>query len=681
MRNLLGVSVFLAFLIAPTVTPYVRAADLPTNKIVLFSSGVGYFQRDGEVEGDATVELTFKADQINDLLKSMILMDFDKGKIAPVTYGSRDPITRTLKSFAVDITDNPSLSEILNRLRGVQAEISATSDLKGNILGVEKQRQQVKDEIIEIEVLNILTDQGIRSVPLTQVQRVKILDEKIDAELRKALVTLAGGLDNQRKPVTLSFTGKGKRNVRVAYLQETPIWKTSYRLDVTKEKESFLQGWAIVENTTDEDWKGVSLSLVSGRPISFIQDLYQSLYVQRPVVKPKLYESLVAPEYAGAIEEEKLLRKAEAADRRQLAAKTPAAPQAARMGRGVAAAAEAVDKDALFFAEAGVSRMAEATQLGELFQYKIDVPVTLARQKSAMLPIVTTNIEGEKLSIYNQNVHPKYALNGLKLKNTSGVFLMQGPITVFDDNAYAGDARIEDLPPGDDRLISYAVDLATEVEPRQEGGAQELLKCRLYKGQLVATRKSRDKWSYTAKSKSDKKRMLLIEHPFRGDDWKLIAPEKPAERTQQVYRFRVELEPRKTAKLEVIEERQHDEWVHLTNANHDYISVFIREKVVSQKVKDALAKMIQMREALSQTQRRVGDLDRRINEISQEQTRIRENMKAIPQNSEVYKRYLTKFDTQETEIEQLRKDVAEARADQEKQQKGLDAFLMGLEIE
>jgi len=324
--------------------------------------------------------------------------------------------------------------------------------------------------------------------------------------------------------------------------------------------------------------------------------------------------------------------------------------------------------------------MAEATALGELFQYKIDVPVTLGRQKSAMLPIVNAAVEGEKVSIYNQSVQPKFPLNGLRLKNTSGLHLMQGPITVFDDSAYAGDARIEDLPPGDERLISYAIDLSTEVESRQIAGTQDLLKVKLFKGTLISIHKAREQWTYSAKSKADKKRTLLIEHPFRSD-WTLVTPEKSAERTPQVYRFRIELDPRKTAKLDVVEERQYSQTVALTNLNSDAILYYTREHAVSQKVKDALVKVMQMRENVDTTARQRASLEQRINEITQEQGRIRENMRTIPQNSELYNRYLKKFETQETEIEKLRSDLTTARADEEKQQKSLDQFLLALDVE
>src|SRR6516164_578771 len=107
----------------------------------------------------------------------------------------------------------------------------------------------------------------------------------------------------------------------------------------------------------------------------------------------------------------------------------------------------------------GVESAAQASNVGELFRYQIATPVKLERGKSAMLPIVNESVKGEKVSIYNEQIQSKHPLNGLRLKNSTDLHLMQGPITVFDDSAYAGDAQIQDLPPGSERLISYALDL------------------------------------------------------------------------------------------------------------------------------------------------------------------------------------------------------------------------------
>lgn len=192
-----------------------KAADkgpLPLNKVVMFNSGVGYFEHRGQVEGDTQIDLRFRVEDINDLLKSMILEDRGGGKISTVTYGSRDPITKTLKTFPVDLTGNPTLGAILDQMRGERMEVEATTPITGVLLGVEKRKKEVgKDhEVVETEFLNLLTDTGLRSVALDSVGRIKVLDEKLDGELRQALAVLAGGHDTDKKTVSLNLLGTGK---------------------------------------------------------------------------------------------------------------------------------------------------------------------------------------------------------------------------------------------------------------------------------------------------------------------------------------------------------------------------------------------------------------------------------------------------------------------------------------
>ena len=228
------------------------SAKLPLSKIVLFSSGVGYFEHRNQVDGTAQVELRFNTKDINDLLKSMLLEDAGGGRIAAVTYGSKDPITKTLKTFAIDLTENPTLAQILGQLRGEQVEVEVPDKISGTIVGLEKRKQKVgkEDEVIEVDVLNLLTTSGLKSVPLEQLGRIRILNEKLDGELRQALDVLATGHSTDKKTVALQFIGEGRRPVRVGYIQESPIWKTSYRLVLKEGETPRLQGWAIVENTT-----------------------------------------------------------------------------------------------------------------------------------------------------------------------------------------------------------------------------------------------------------------------------------------------------------------------------------------------------------------------------------------------------------------------------------------------
>ncbi len=191
------------------------ATNLPLTRVVLFSSGVGFFEHAGMVDGNAQVQLQFNVEDINDLLKSMVVQDVDGGQISTVGYGSKDPITKTLKSFAIDLTEKPTLAQLLDQIRGERVELEAPNKLSGIILGTEKRKQKVgESEVIEIDVLNVLTDTGLRAVNLDTVGSIKLANEKLDAELRKALAVLASSHDLDKKSVTLEFRGEGQRRVR-----------------------------------------------------------------------------------------------------------------------------------------------------------------------------------------------------------------------------------------------------------------------------------------------------------------------------------------------------------------------------------------------------------------------------------------------------------------------------------
>src|SRR5262245_6993065 len=283
------------------------ATTLPISRVVLFNSGVGYFSRSGEVEGDARVDLTFPETDINDLLKSMVLEDFNKGRIAAVSYDSREPIARTLSSFAINLNGNPTFSNIGSPSRGERIEVAVSptaanqpGKLIGTIVGVEHQKVPAGTQQVDVEVLNMWCAEGMRSVRFSDIQSLRFSNPVIESEFRRALEVLALSHDSQKKAVQLHFAGEGKRKVQVGYVVEAPIWKTSYRLILAEKEKPYLQGWAMVENPTDEDWGAVKMALVSGRPISFKMDLYNPLYINRPTVEPELFASLRPVTYQGS---------------------------------------------------------------------------------------------------------------------------------------------------------------------------------------------------------------------------------------------------------------------------------------------------------------------------------------------------------------------------------------------
>jgi hypothetical protein len=404
---------------ASAADPQPAAEALPLKKVVLFTSGVGFFQHAGKVTDDATVEMKFAADDVNDLLKSMVLEDLGGGTVSTVSYASRDPITKTLGTFAVNLTDNPSMGQILARLRGEKIEIDAATPATGTIVGVEKRTVPAgENKTVEKEFVTLLTADGLRTIALDTVTRIKLVDPRLQGELEKALAVLALGHDNDKKAVTLQFAGKGPRDVRVGYVQESPLWKTSYRLVVDDvaagdaKAKALLQGWAIVENTTDQDWKDVTMTLVSGRPISFRMDLYQPLYVPRPQVMPELYASLMPQIYgqdlasanrefaAAAVMADESPDQLALRARKLADAKRPAPSGKSNKPEEAQDAAAASDALKRLEGAASIQSMAAGSNLGELFRYEIAKPVTIERQRSAMLPIVGEQVDVEKVAIY-----------------------------------------------------------------------------------------------------------------------------------------------------------------------------------------------------------------------------------------------------------------------------------------
>jgi len=673
--------------------------EVPVQKVVLFSSGVGYMEHGGKIKDNTTAELRFKAAQINDILKSLVLEDLGGGTVGAVVYPSQDPLAKTLKSFQIDISDNPPLASLLTRVRGAKVQITAQAErIEGTVLGVESRQESAgKDATVTRWIVSVLTDGGaIRAILLDDIRSIEFRDEQLQAELTQALAALAQARDQDKKPVSIEFRGQGERQVRIGYVMETPVWKTSYRLVLPDDDsdDGYLQGWAIVENQTDSDWNSVQLSLVSGRPISFVQDMYTPLYVPRPVVKPQLYASLTPQTYGDGIaemDESNMERfagrgggEAIAGARIQLMKARNAAPRAdagtmealQSLGyiRGGADEAEgAID------VTSSIASAASAGDLGELFQYVVG-NVTLPRQRSAMIPIVTDKVKVQRLSIYNPQVLASHPLNGARMKNTSGKHLLQGPITVFDGGGYAGDANIDNIPPDDDRLLSYAVDLKLNVKADMKSQSNVIQSGKIVKGVLTVSRKWTAAKEYVVENKSDDDRTVLIEHHKRHG-WSLVDTPKPIEETDALYRFEDTVAAGKTSKLVVTEENVSATTMAILSTNSDALLVFSRSGEISKRVRESLAKAAKMKNELVDIERQIAAAKERITEITREQSRIRDNMKTVSNNSEYYNRLLSKLNDQESQIEQIQKEIEKLTGQMESKRQELEQYLSDLTID
>jgi len=424
------------------------------------------------------------------------------------------------------------------------------------------------------------------------------------------------------------------------------------------------------------------LSLVSGRPISFRMDLYQPLYATRPTVVPELFASLRPQVYEAGVDQK--------ADHVVMDSARVAGGRARRIGFGpdgrpianqlsaivVTGAAPAPASEEDF--SASVESMASAGKLGELFQYTVG-NVTLPRQKSAMLPIITDSIELERVSIYNASVLSTNPLNGVRLKNTTGKHLLQGPVTVLDKGGYAGDARIDDVPPGQERLLSYGIDLDMRVDATKSTRTGAVRTASINKGVLYLSNKFVSTQEYAVENKTSKDKVVIIEHPVR-QGFKLVDTQAPIETTPTVYRFKGVAVANKVTTLTVKEESLSGTSIAILSADVGQLLQYSRTGEIPKDVRDALAKAAQLRQGIIDVERDINAHSQHIAEITTEQTRIRENMKTVAQTTQYYERLLAKLNEQESSIENLQKERDSLTQKRDSLRKDLEDYLNGLTL-
>ena len=776
------------------------AVKLPIRRVVLYKNGVGYFEHLGHVRGSESVHIDFTSAQLNDVLKSLTVLDLSGGRITGVEYNSEAPLARRLATLRLSLGERPTIAEFLGSLRGARLEVRSGNapPLTGRLLSVERKTRTGAGPgwTVETDEISLITDGGeVRSVDLNSSTSVRIVEKDLQVEVGRYLGLLASSRDQDVRRMEISTTGTGERSLYVSYISEVPIWKTTYRIVLSSkaDKKPLLQGWAIVDNTVGEDWDGVELSLVAGAPHSFIQQLSEPFYGRRPVVplpesvqlSPQTHAAMltggnghlsgmvtdpmgaalggtdvrlmdennaviattntesdgqytfsgVSPgTYRVEIEHPGFRKNLIAGlnltpgdnhlnTQLQLGASSETVEvtsssvalnttsstviggnrlsgvanrphistgvgfgSAGGMGGGDfrAGVVGAPSMASLEGARAAGQAMASGQDLGDLFEYKLKDRVTLKKNQSGLVPIVQTEIEAEKISLWSGTSGSGRPLRGLWLKNTSPLTLDGGSFSVLEKEVFAGEGLTDPIKPGERRLISYATNLALLIEAATNPQPQHFSQVKISHGVLTHISELRERTLYTARNQGETPQTLVIEHPARPE-WRLQKGAKePDEKAPGVYRFRLEVPPQGTATMPVEEVRTLATSYQLATLDENQISLFVKQGTITHEIEQALGKITAQKAAVAKLEEDMEDLQKDIDRIVEDQGRLRENMKALRGTTEekaLVQRYTRQLDEQENQLDTLRKNIQATEAQRDKANAELENMIQDLQIE
>ena len=669
--NRIYVSLFLAAAAA-------YSAEIPVTQVVLYKHGVGFFERTGRLGAGESARLDFNASEMNDVLKSLVVTARGGGKISGLRYDSMDPLSHMLEQFPFRIGDAQPLSGMLDQLKGARLELKFGNETVAGVV-VNGRVVEGSDKQPEREQLTLLLDNGdLRTVDLGAASSIRFTDPQLQRQFKDYLAALAAARSKDKRSVYIDSSDTAERQVTASYMVPAPVWKSSYRLIFGATGQPLLEGWAIVDNTTGEDWTKVQLSLVSGRPISFVSQLYAPKYLSRPeaelpddaaarpVVHGAGFGGGVGSGSGGGV-----------GPRVVPPPPAPAASPRFAASAGLASVNGYLQESKAVADQVSPSTIVEgasAGALGELFEYRIAQPVTIRKNESALLPFLQQAIEARKLLIYSDH-SSQHPTNAAELTNSTGKTLDGGPITVYDAGAYGGEALVETVKAGDKRLISYAVDLGTRIT--EAFGSKQAVVREIHVNHGVFTSKlaAEETRTYTARNVDQKAKTLIIEHPLRPGY--TLLNQKAGEKTPAAYRFEIALAAGATQTFPVAEERIFDQTYSVTNMTPESLMSYVRNRDLSDNGRRQLQRIADQKSQIAANNREIEDATRQVQELTSDEQRIRQNIQslgAVSGQQQQVQNYARQLDTHEQQLAALR----DRQAELQKKKAALDAELTQL---
>ncbi len=702
----------------------VGTAPLPIRRVALYKNGVGFFEHVGEVRGNGSVTIDFTTAQLNDVLQTLTAIDLGGGRIAGADYNSTTPVEQQLRSLPLGLNADPSAEDFYHAVRGARVQVTGSgAPITGRILNIEVRTPaatKADENATPAMFLTVVSDADeVRTVELNQHTGVRLLDAALHADVARYLQILSENHKDGLRHLTLTDSGTGTRELRVSYISEVPVWKSTYRILFDNRagtpgstKQATLQGWAVVDNTVGADWNGVQLSLIAGAPQSFIQPISQPYYARRPEIGLPQEAQLSPQTHESG--EAKVVEPVAALD--AFTAATSPQAQASRAGKGAAIGngsggglgsghgnglgpgsggnfaggvysigVGTSPSPVSFEDSASASIQANTTTSGfdDFFEYKLTEPVTILKNQSALVPILQTKVDVDPVTLYS--VGSNTALRALWIRNTSTMTLDRGSFSILESGNFSGQGLMDPVHPGERRLLSYAADTAVRVTPdgRADQNTRRVQQVTVAKGVLTQKTGEVVETEYLVRNAAGEPRTVIVEVPRRAG-WELDSDPKPEETTATIYRFRVITQAAETVRLHV--GQRHTlltRYALLTSSDQQIAALLQQEGGDTTQVRAALQPVLDAK-------RRVAGLDTQIasqrdeqSRIEADQNRLRQNLTALKGSSEeraLVKRYTAELNGQEDRLAALRDTVTRLQAQRDAAQRELETLVGGLNL-
>jgi hypothetical protein len=661
------------------------AGDLALKRVMLSTGGVAYLEYEAEVTGDATLSLDVRLDQVDDILKSIVVYD-SKGGVGSASLAGREPLEQVFADLPFSQAALASPAALLNALQGAVIRVGSSHPIEGKLIKVVAETVRGNDGSTTTKNrVSMLTAEGIQQFILEDAENLRFVDPALAAQVEKALTAIATHRAKDRRTIALSARGTGARTVRVGYVVAAPLWKGSYRLTLSRDPaaaKAHLQGWAVLENMSGEDWKGVELTLLSGNPVSFRQAIYQAYYVDRPEVPVEVAGRVLPRPDQGAMQRD--LAASGAAGRPAPPPPAPRAQAAQQRGTGFNyEGANAPSGGAAEETPAPTVDTAEAQESMTQVLFRLPVPITLASGQSALVPLVDRDVPARRLDLLQYATSALHPLASVKLTNDSGNGLPPGVVTLYEQanggSAYLGDARVGVLPAGENRLLSYAVDDKTK-SVREPTTKSALSKATISQGVLYLTYTERQSILYRLAAPAAEERHVLVEQPMIAG-WKLVEPAgKEVEATASAYRVGVDLKPGESKTVTFVFEAPRIESTRIADFDDRSLAQVTATREIEPAVRNALVELARLRRVVAETQAAETQIKNEIASLTEDQTRIRANLNSVDRDSALHKRYIEKLSQEETRLEALQADRTKAAEATRAARAAVDAYIAKLSI-